>query len=124
MKQMISKSGGRDQYSDRGNWGVYGVRNTHVPAIQMLGSGNANKLKTLLLEYEIISDKCLRISVKHGGVKKIKKASNLLLRNISKRNWESGLFDHSPLFITLPVLTAIKSRLTSTESMLLSSISR
>lgn len=117
-EMLITKTGGKsyDAGISRGNWNVLGLKDSDVTSYIMLGQGNALELKSMLAEYDQLAFNCLNVC---GNKFEIKNASNLLLRNPLNKPWEVSLFDHTPLFVTLPILTSVKVRLVVTELSLL-----
>ena len=117
MVIMIEEVGGFGSAESRGNWEVPGVRDSDISPRFMIHGGVAIELKRLLEEYDMLANECT--IQKDTPPITLKKSTELLLPNHVHSNWEQSLFDNTPLFITLPVLTSIKSRVLITERTIL-----
>lgn len=119
---LITHTGGINEFEDRGHWGVLGVRNVDVSSVYLLGQ-RASLLKSELIAFDALAQINQQTSIRNGKTIDIKSAVDLLLYSRSNKNWEQSLFENAPLFTTLPVLTAIKSRVLTTEIQLVEALS-
>lgn len=106
---IVLKTGGRNlSEKTYGNWNVFGAKNTDIPSMKMIANGYGVELHTMLIQYD-------NLLKSFADRLRLKSSSQILRKVSSKKTWEIALFDHTPVFITLPLLTSIKNRVLINE---------
>lgn len=109
QKDMINYSGGyldmspeRDEFSHEA---VAGLKNSDIPSMQMIMENKVELLFTKLQDFQTSYEQFnSRFELPKESVVELFPTSH------KSRRWGVQYFDHSPVFIALPTLTAIETR--------------